>query len=391
MKRLFVILSVGMLLAGWPMAGSSEARGSASRPVQVQDHEVMLQAQRQLKALGYNPGAIDGNFGPQTGAALREYQRAFRLPQTGLLDEATLRSLLPERYQATPAPAAVPNQEVIAQAQRQLKVMGYDPGVTDGNFGPQTEAALREYQRAYRLPQTGMLDEATLRSLLPERYQASPPPTGLSNREAMLQAQRQLKALGYNPGAIDGNFGPQTEAALREYQRAFRLPQTGRPDEATLRSLLPERFQASPAPVAVSNQEVTEQAQRQLKALGYDPGVTDGNFGPQTEAALREYQRAFRLPQTGMLDEATLRSLLPERFQASPLPTGLSNREAMLQAQRQLKALGYNPGSIDGNFGPQTEAALREYQRAYRLPQTGRLDEATLRSLLPERTQSSVR
>jgi peptidoglycan hydrolase-like protein with peptidoglycan-binding domain len=245
MKRLFGVFSVSLLLAGWPMLSLLEARTHASRPGQVQDREVTLQAQRQLKALGYNPGAVDGNFGRQTEAALREYQRAYRLPQTGLLDEATLRSLLPDRFQASPAPAALSNQEVIEQAQRQLKALGYDPGVTDGNIGPQTEAAVREYQRAYRLPQTGLLDEATLRSLLPERFQASPAPTGLSNREAMLQAQRQLKALGYNPGTIDGNFGPQTEAALREYQRAYRLPQTGRLDEATLRSLLPERTQSS--------------------------------------------------------------------------------------------------------------------------------------------------
>ena len=44
-------------------------------------------------------------------------------------------------------------------------------------------------------------------------------------------------------------FGPQTEAALRAYQQAYRLPQTGRLDEVTLRSLLPERFEASRAPV----------------------------------------------------------------------------------------------------------------------------------------------
>jgi peptidoglycan hydrolase-like protein with peptidoglycan-binding domain len=209
------------------------------------------------------------------------------------------------------------------------------------------------------------------------------------DREIAVKAQRQLKALGFNPGAVDGSMGPQTAIALREYQRTYRLPQTGRLDEATLRSLLPERFQEPSSSASLSNREVTTKAQRQLKALGFDPGTTDGDVGPQTEAAVREYQRAYRLPQTGILDEATVRSLLPDEFQ--PLAVPLSNRETVVQAQRQLKALGFNPGSVDGNTGPQTEAAVREYQRAYRLPQTGKLDEATVRSLLTERTQSSAR
>jgi len=209
------------------------------------------------------------------------------------------------------------------------------------------------------------------------------------DREIAVKAQRQLKALGFNPGTVDGSMGPQTAIALREYQRTYRLPQTGRLDEATLRSLLPERFQEPSPSASLSNREVTTKAQRQLKALGFDPGTTDGDVGPQTEAAVREYQRAYRVPQTGILDEATVRSLLPEEFQ--PLAVPLSKRETIVQAQRQLKALGFNPGSIDGNTGPQTEAAVREYQRAYRLPQTGKLDEATVRSLLSEQTQSSAR
>jgi peptidoglycan hydrolase-like protein with peptidoglycan-binding domain len=173
MKKFLGVLGMSLLLAGWPMLGLSEARGTVGKQWQVQDREVIEQAQRQLKALGYNPGATDGSFGPQTEAALREYQRAYRLPQTGVLDEATLRSLLPERAQVSPASPSLSNREVIEQAQRQLKALGYNPGATDGAFGPQTEAALREYQRAYRLPQTGVLDEATLRSLLPDRTQSS--------------------------------------------------------------------------------------------------------------------------------------------------------------------------------------------------------------------------
>jgi peptidoglycan hydrolase-like protein with peptidoglycan-binding domain len=134
-----------------------------------------------------------------------------------------------------------------------------------------------------------------------------------------------------------------------------------------------------------------QQAQRQLKALGFDPGSVDGSFGPQTEAALRAYQQAYRLPQTGRLDDVTLHSLLPERFGASRTSIEAANREVLQQAQRQLKALGFDPGSVDGSFGPQTEAALRAYQQAYRLPQTGRPDEVTLRSLLPERREGALR
>jgi peptidoglycan hydrolase-like protein with peptidoglycan-binding domain len=242
MKRLLIVFGLSVLFAAGTMLSGPEARGIASGTSQ-RDREVTLEAQRQLKALGFNPGTVDGNFGPQTRAALREYQHAYRLPQTARLDEATLRSLLPDRSQASTGPTGLSNREVMLQAQRQLKALGFDPGTTDGDFGPQTEAALREYQRAYRLPPTARLDEATLRSLLPEQFQASPAP--LSNREVILQAQRQLKALGFNPGTIDGNLGPQTEAALREYQRAYRLPPTGRMDEATLRSLLPDRTQSS--------------------------------------------------------------------------------------------------------------------------------------------------
>jgi peptidoglycan hydrolase-like protein with peptidoglycan-binding domain len=249
MKKLFAMLSISLLIAGGLLPTLSEARGLPSRRVQALDQELVLQAQRQLKALGLNPGDIDGNLGAQSEAALREYQRQYRLPQTGQLDEATQRSLLPERFQAAAAPPNLSNREVILQAQRQLKALGFNPGDIDGNLGAQTEAALREYQRQYRLPISGTLDEATLRSLLPERFQASrepsPAPTRLSNREVIRRAQIQLRALGFQPGAVDGTLGPQTQAALREYQRQYRLPPSGTLDEATLRSLLPEMRQSS--------------------------------------------------------------------------------------------------------------------------------------------------
>jgi len=47
-------------------------------------------------------------------------------------------------------------------------------------------------------------------------------------------------------------------------------------------------------------------------------------------------------------------------------------------AQQALKTNGYNPGPIDGYMGPQTTAAVREYQQREQLKVTGQLDPDTL-------------
>jgi len=49
--------------------------------------------------------------------------------------------------------------------------------------------------------------------------------------------QEMLKRAGLDVGPIDGILGPRTAAALREFQRQHGLPQSGEPDEATLREL----------------------------------------------------------------------------------------------------------------------------------------------------------
>ena len=50
-------------------------------------------------------------------------------------------------------------------------------------------------------------------------------------------------------------------------------------------------------------------------------------------------------------------------------------------AQAALEAQGYSPGSIDGQFGPNTHSALRKFQADKGLPQTGSLDSATKTAL----------
>jgi hypothetical protein len=51
------------------------------------------------------------------------------------------------------------------------------------------------------------------------------------------------------------------------------------------------------------------------------------------------------------------------------------------RVQESLKSQGQNPGPIDGIMGSRTHQAIRQFQKAEGLEQTGTLDEATLQKL----------
>jgi membrane-bound lytic murein transglycosylase B len=48
------------------------------------------------------------------------------------------------------------------------------------------------------------------------------------------ELQERLKALGFDPGAIDGITGPQTSAAIRRFEQWYSWPAQGNADRVTL-------------------------------------------------------------------------------------------------------------------------------------------------------------
>lgn len=119
MRQLFVILVAGLVFISPVLVGAqvqtrpqsestpgrtpsggqlqsdpSPGRTSPGGPSLMQDTEHVRKAQEKLKAAGFDPGTIDGNLGPQTREAIRDFQKARGLPQTGTLDQETQRSLM---------------------------------------------------------------------------------------------------------------------------------------------------------------------------------------------------------------------------------------------------------------------------------------------------------
>jgi hypothetical protein len=65
-------------------------------------------------------------------------------------------------------------------------------------------------------------------------------------------------------------------------------------------------------------------------------------------------------------------------------PLSDTNDAGISGAQARLVNLGYGTGEIDGEVGPMTQAALREFQADHGLEVTGVLDQATIAKLAEE-------
>ncbi len=59
----------------------------------------------------------------------------------------------------------------------------------------------------------------------------------LQPKETVKKLQKDLTSMGYKPGPIDGDFGPGTQEALKQFQKDFNHKETGSPDKRTMAQL----------------------------------------------------------------------------------------------------------------------------------------------------------
>jgi peptidoglycan hydrolase-like protein with peptidoglycan-binding domain/DNA invertase Pin-like site-specific DNA recombinase len=125
--------------------------------------------------------------------------------------------------------------------------------------------------------------------------------------------QRALSKLGWQPGPVDGLFGPRTEAAVVRAQRAAGLSPDGIAGPRTARAL--EAAMHKPLRRGAGYQEPdgsprVRTLQVRLRGLGLEPGPVDGLFGPRTDAAVKRLQRAGGLSADGIVASRTRRLLV---------------------------------------------------------------------------------
>ena len=131
------------------------------------------------------------------------------------------------------------------------------------------------------------------------------------------------------------------------------------------------------------------------------PVIPDGRYGRNTAEAVRSFQKAWRLPQTGRVDRTTWQAIsaaydrtVPEQIPPVTQPLwipGTTIRPGQCNIHLHL-AQGLLAGlsrvypelpmpQANGCLDPVTEAGLRWIQMVSGLPQTGELNTATWHAL----------
>ena len=214
---------------------------------------------------------------------------------------------------------------------------------------------------------------------------------------------------------VDGFFDHSTEDAVRKFQEVFNLTPDGIIGAATWNSInyiynaVKRLYSVNSEGLSLS--ELDTEYEKELKlgdssrsvyALQYYlayislfyPTVispaTDGDFGQGTDAAVRSYQRAFGLPENGIVDEITWNSIQNTYYEIlARFPYDFADGLILPYPGRVLRIgvdgndvralqeyLNYISGTysniprvtVDGSYGPSTANAVNKFVEIFGLP-----------------------
>ena len=217
-----------------------------------------------------------------------------------------------------------------------------------------------------------------------------------SQGERVVKLQTRLQELGYYSGVIDGDFGKGTEEAFKLFQKQAGLyvdglagsdvdilysddaPYYESDDEdededgftvnnnktdSKLASTGVNDEDEESAPTSFSKGDYHEEIlkiQERLIELSYYEGYADGTYGTITEEAIKNFQGAHGITQTGVADEFTIEMLYSESASANPIEDDPTEAPSVVESELPISAQIANTQKNDTKptEAPATEVVL---------------------------------
>jgi peptidoglycan hydrolase-like protein with peptidoglycan-binding domain len=255
-------------------------------------------------------------------------------------------------------PAAVEDALELSPAQRRdiqesLSLLGHDPRGIDGAFGPGTRTAIRLWQRANNMTETGYLTGEQIALLQSQSRSGGSPGVSDDTRDETLWARTGASrtADGYRAYLERSSDGPRADDARDGLKRIARAGT----DIAARRELEDWRF--------------AEANDRPRDYRDYLERYPTGIWQPEAQARL-----------SGLAGSPAPASADPVAEETALALT----RNDRLSIEQRLNYLGFSPGTQDGFFDANARRAIEGYQRSRDFRPTGYMDHPTIARLLDE-------
>jgi len=127
------------------------------------------------------------------------------------------------------------------------RIRGSRVGATMGFIGGMADNASRRaqydayyHQQAARQQWDAQQQQARAAAARQQTAQVAPRVTAVQRQSntLVLETQKALVRLGFDPGPIEGEYGPSTASAIRQYQANAGLLSTGQPSQELLKHML---------------------------------------------------------------------------------------------------------------------------------------------------------
>ena len=247
----------------------------------------------------------------------------------------------------------------VKKLQSRLKELKYYSGNVDGDYGAGTTAAVKKFQQNNNLKADGIAGPKTLEAV--HSYYAVPA-TATGNGSGGGGSSSHGTSSGGSSSGGSSSGGSSSGGSSSGSSNANSYT-NGRTD-------IYLKLGSSGAQVKIM--------QNRLIVLGYLTGTADGEFKQTTDAAVRAFQKRHGMYDDGVAGPDTLKKLYSSSAKkAESVVANLgslrkgSQGAAVRALQKNLRTLGYYTGSVDGDYGDGTVAAVTAFQAANGLTADG--------------------
>ncbi|MDD6882277.1 MAG: peptidoglycan-binding protein [Eubacteriales bacterium] len=399
--------------------------------------EEVAKLQTRLKQLNYYTGEITGIFDSATETAVRLFEVTYGVMQTGVATPAMQNKLYAAGapvYGSDAYNEAVASRYTTLQRgdagggvrslQERLQELGYPMMEITGTYDEETAYAVSLFYQAYDFEANDVATVAMQKELYSDgarRYKLADGDNMMdiytisvgSMGSMVIRLQTRLIQLGYLTTPVSGNFDETTAEAVRKFQAALGLEQTG---AANLE--LQQVIASDAAPTQRELETIPETAgyvnlqegdnglavrslQQRLVDLGYASGTPNGKYERITIRVVNMFRGKLGMTETGAASaemQAILFSDFAPRYDEEITPkvtvdpntltkqdsSGQSGEIAMLYRalsmgnqgqdvlalETRLQQLGYFEGTPDGVYDDETGEAVGNFRKAMGLSKT---------------------